>query len=64
MNLSTNKVLHVKVVKITRNLCYLASESCGVRIVGKSNLHDLGFSGPPWTYDSKQKDKRNVKALS
>jgi hypothetical protein len=26
------------------------------------NLFDLGFSGPPWTFDNKQKDRRNVKA--
>lgn len=25
-------------------------------------LFDLGFSGPPWTFDNKQKDRRNVKA--
>jgi exonuclease III len=26
------------------------------------NLFDLGFSGPPWTFDNKQKDRKNVKA--
>jgi len=26
------------------------------------NLHDMDFAGPPWTYDNKQKEKRNVKA--
>ncbi|XP_051212082.1 uncharacterized protein [Lolium perenne] len=26
------------------------------------NLFDLGFAGPPWTFDNKQKDRKNVKA--
>jgi hypothetical protein len=26
------------------------------------NLHDLGFTGPPWTFDNKQKGRKNVKA--
>jgi hypothetical protein len=25
------------------------------------NLHDLGYSGLPWTYNNKQKDKKNVR---
>jgi hypothetical protein len=25
------------------------------------NLFDLGFAGPPWTFDNKQKDRKNVK---
>ena len=25
------------------------------------DLHDIGFSGTPWTYDNKQKGDRNVK---
>uniref|UniRef100_A0ACD5Y8K6 Uncharacterized protein n=1 Tax=Avena sativa TaxID=4498 RepID=A0ACD5Y8K6_AVESA len=26
------------------------------------NLFDLGFTGPPWTFDNRQRDNRNVKA--
>jgi endonuclease/exonuclease/phosphatase family metal-dependent hydrolase len=26
------------------------------------NLHDLVFTCPPWTWDNKQKEKRNVRA--
>jgi exonuclease III len=30
-------------------------------ILSKCDLHDLGFSGLPWTYDNKQKGEKNVR---
>ena len=30
-------------------------------ILSHCDLHDLGFSGTPWTYDNKQSGRRNVK---
>jgi hypothetical protein len=32
------------------------------KILSHCNLHDLGFTGPPWTFDNRPKDKRNVRA--
>jgi hypothetical protein len=32
------------------------------RVLSFCNLHDLGYRGPPWTFDNKQKGKKNVKA--
>jgi hypothetical protein len=30
-------------------------------VLSHCNLHDLGYNGPPWTFDNKQSGKRNVK---
>ena len=33
-----------------------------VHLGGALHLHDIKFSGPPWTYDNKRKGSKNVKA--
>jgi endonuclease/exonuclease/phosphatase family metal-dependent hydrolase len=30
-------------------------------VLSECNLHDLGFSGLPWTYNNKQKGRKNVR---
>jgi hypothetical protein len=30
-------------------------------VLAHCNLHDVGFSGLPWTYDNKQRGDKNVK---
>jgi hypothetical protein len=32
------------------------------RCLNFCDLHDIPFVGPPWTFDNKQKDNKNVKA--
>jgi hypothetical protein len=32
------------------------------KVLEDYNLHDIRFSGPPWTFDNKRKDANNVKA--
>jgi hypothetical protein len=32
------------------------------RMLAHCNLHDLGYVGPAWTFDNRQKEGRNIKA--
>jgi hypothetical protein len=32
------------------------------RILAHCNLHDIDFTGPPWTFDNRQKGRKNVRA--
>jgi endonuclease/exonuclease/phosphatase family metal-dependent hydrolase len=35
---------------------------CFREVLSDCNLHDLGYTGLPWTYDNKQEGSKNVKS--